>query len=88
MMKYPLLLLFASIFFIGSSYAQNDDDLWNKKMRAFEDTLIIYGDSLIGSPFIENRSTASLRIIVTLKRALKIKNSFDYSFISKGFLTV
>lgn len=52
------------------------------KIKTLEDTIRIYGDTLINSQLEENRTIASYRIIKSLSKALKIKNSFYYRWDS------
>ncbi len=73
-----ILLLFCSFLFSTSHAQITADEL--RQIKGMEDTLRIYGDSLINSPLEENRTIASYRIIKTLSRALKVKNSFYYQW--------
>lgn len=76
-MKIKLLL--AIFFYSVSVNAQLlPEDI--QKIKLLEDTIRIYGDTLINSQLEDNRVIASYRIIKTLSKALKIKNSFYYNW--------
>jgi hypothetical protein len=51
-------------------------------IKAMEDSMRVFGDSMVNSLEAENRVIASYRIIRCLKTALKVKNSFQYQFDS------
>ena len=53
-----------------------------KQLKLYEDTIRMYGDTLINSQEKDNRTIASYRIIKTLTKALRIKNSFYYTWDS------
>ncbi len=53
-----------------------------KVIKAMEDSIRVFGDSMINSPTAENRVVASYRIIRCMKTALKVKNSYQYKFDS------
>lgn len=86
--KNNLLKINLTIIFIAVSFYSNAQivpeisptDL--QKIKKFEDTIRMYGDTLINSQVQENRSIASFRIIRSLTRALKIPNSFYYKWDS------
>ncbi len=78
-MKYKLVI--TALFFSITAKAQlAPEDLI--KIKSLEDTIRIYGDTLINSQLEENRTIASYRIIKSLSRALKVKNSFYYRWDS------
>lgn len=76
-MKYFNVLII--VLFTVNSYAQLTPEA-TKQIKLYEDTIRIYGDSLINSLSSENRTIASYRIIKTLTAALKVKNSFYYQW--------
>jgi hypothetical protein len=77
LLKTTLLVL--GCFLFSNSRAQiSADEL--RQIKGLEDTLRIYSDSLINSPLQDNRTIASYRMIKTLTRALKVKNSFYYQW--------
>jgi hypothetical protein len=78
-MKYKLTI--AAFLFSFSTKAQLAPDDYIK-IKSLEDTIRIYGDTLINSQFEENRTIASYRIIKSLSKALKVKNSFYYRWDS------
>ena len=78
-MKNYFLFYFILISTVCSAQISPDDF---KKIKSYEDTIRIYGDTLINSETKENRTIASYRIIKTLTKALKIKNSFYYRWDS------
>lgn len=53
-----------------------------KLIHAMEDSIRVFGDSMVNSLDVENRVVASYRIIRCLKTALKVKNSYQYRFDS------
>lgn len=53
-----------------------------QKIKNLEDTIRIYGDTLMNSQLQDNRTIASYRIIQSLTKALKVKNSFYYPWDS------
>ena len=78
-MKNYFLFYFILISTVCSAQISPDDF---QKIKSYEDTIRIYGDTLINSETKENRTIASYRIIKTLTKALKIKNSFYYHWDS------
>ena len=76
-------LYFTSILLLISfiSKAQLSDENF-RQLKLYEDTIRMYGDTLINSQLKENRTIASYRIIKTLTKALRIKNSFYYRWDS------
>lgn len=78
-MKNYFLFYFILISTVCSAQISPDDF---QKIKSYEDTIRIYGDTLINSETKENRTIASYRIIKTLTKALKIKNSFYYRWDS------
>jgi hypothetical protein len=53
-----------------------------KTIKDMEDSMRVFGDSMVNSLSTGNRVVASYRIIRCLKTALKVKNSFQYQFDS------
>lgn len=78
-MKVYLVLILC--FFATLSKAQLSQEDF-KKIKLYEDTIRAYGDTLIYSEIQDNRTIASYRIIKTLTQALRIKNSFYYTWDS------
>jgi hypothetical protein len=78
-MKNQFLLFFILITTFCNAQILPEDA---QKIKVLEDTIRIYGDTLINSQIKENRTIASYRIIKTLSKALKIKNSFYYRWDS------
>ncbi|MFN8237431.1 MAG: hypothetical protein U0T77_04615 [Chitinophagales bacterium] len=78
-MKCKLILAALLLSFSAKAQLAPDDFI---KIKALEDTIRIYGDTLINSQLEENRTIASYRIIKSLSKALKIKNSFYYRWDS------
>jgi len=76
-MKEKIILFLFLIPFFSKAQLLPEDEV---KIKLYEDTIRIYGDSLINSLTQENRTIASYRMIKTLTSALKIKNSFYYKW--------
>ncbi|MBK6273465.1 MAG: hypothetical protein IPF58_01675 [Saprospirales bacterium] len=72
-MKNYFLFYFILISTVCSAQISPDDF---QKIKSYEDTIRIYGDTLINSETKENRTIASYRIIKTLTKALKLKTHF------------
>ncbi len=53
-----------------------------QKIKAMEDSIRIYGDTLINSQLQDNRTIASYRIIKTLTAALRVPNAYYYQWDS------
>lgn len=78
-MKFYIALLFSLISFITKAQITPEE---SQKIKILEDTIRMYGDSLINSEEKDNRTIASYRIIKTLTKALKVNNSFYYRWDS------
>lgn len=78
-MKLYIVILFSLISFVSKAQITPEDF---QKIKLYEDTIRIYGDTLINSQEKDNRTIASYRIIKILTKALKIKNSFYYKWDS------
>jgi len=78
-MKTYSILLFCLTSFIAEAQTTPADLL---QIKHYEDTIRMYGDTLINSQEKDNRTIASYRIIKTLTKALRIKNSFYYTWDS------
>ena len=78
-MKIYITLFFAFTFIIAKAQIAPEDV---QKIKILEDSIRIYGDTLINSQDKDNRTIASYRIIKDLSKALKIKNSFYYKWDS------
>ncbi len=78
-MKVYLFLLFSLVSIAAKAQISPEDF---QKIKLFEDSIRIYGDTLINSEDKDNRTIASYRIIRTLSRALKVNNSFYYPWDS------
>ena len=78
-MKVYIVLFLCSITFFANAQLTPEDF---QQMKRYEDTIRIYGDTLINSQVKDNRTIASYRIIKTLTKALRIKNSFYYTWDS------
>lgn len=76
-----IFVLFFPLFSILLSQAQLSPAN-AAKIKAYEDTIRIYGDTMINSLIQDNRSIASYRIIKTLTKALKIENAYYYKWDS------
>ena len=68
------------LFFLLSQAQIAPQDM--KTIKAMEDSIRVFGDSMVNSLSDENRVIASYRIIRCLKTALKVPNSFQYRFDS------
>lgn len=80
-MRTYIAILFIFISFVSKAQNQISPDDF-KQIKLYEDTLRMYGDTLINSQEKDNRTIASYRIIKTLTKALKIKNSYYYQWDS------
>ena len=78
-MKVYFVLLLCSISFFANAQLMPEDF---QQIKHYEDTIRMYGDTLINSQVKDNRTIASYRIIKTLTKALRIKNSFYYTWDS------
>lgn len=78
-MKIYITLIF--VLFSIVSKAQLTPENY-QQIKLYEDTIRTYGDTLINSADKDNRTIASYRIIKTLTKALRIKNSFYYNWDS------
>ncbi len=78
-MKIYITFLFSLLSFISIAQIAPED---YQKIKLYEDSIRIYGDTLINSQEKDNRTIASYRIIKILSRALKINNSFYYRWDS------
>ena len=61
------------------SQIQPNDIQW---IKSLEDSIKVYGDTMVNSKQEEEKFIASYRIVKTLKAALKVKNSYQYQFDS------
>ena len=61
------------------SQIQPNDIQW---IKSLEDSIKVYGDTMVNSKQEEERFIASYRIVKTLKAALKATNSYQYQFDS------
>ncbi len=71
-----LLLLFAPVLHAQSLITPEE----TQKIKVYEDTIRMYGDSLINSQTENNRTIASYRIIRILTKALKVPHSYYYNW--------
>lgn len=78
-MRYYLSFLALCLCLISRAQIAPEDV---KMLKSLEDSIRIYGDTLINSQVQDNRTIASYRIIKTLSRALHIKNSYYYQWDS------
>ena len=78
-MKLFIVLFFTLISFSAKAQITPEE---SQKIKILEDTIRIYGDTLINSQDKDNRTIASYRIIRTLSKALKVNNSFYYNWDS------
>jgi len=78
-MKLFIVLFFTLISFSVKAQITPEE---SQKIKILEDTIRIYGDTLINSQDKDNRTIASYRIIRTLSKALKVNNSFYYNWDS------
>ena len=78
-MKFHFVLFLSIISFVSKAQITPTDF---QNIKLLEDTIRIYGDTLINSQDKDNRTIASYRIIRTLTKALKINNSFYYKWDS------
>lgn len=83
------------IFFSGlvfSVRAQNTPKTFSaedlKTLQAYEDTLRVFGDSIVGSRDYQMREVASVQTVRYLVRALKIQNSYAYRFDSLASMSI
>ncbi len=80
MQKYIFLLfLFIGISFHSQAQFSKKDSVFIQRM---EDTIKVYGDTMVNSQTEENRFIASYRIVKNLVSILKIKNSYQYQLDS------
>lgn len=78
-MKKYLILSFCLVVSIAKAQITPEE---SKIIKQYEDTIRVYGDTLINSQNKDNRTIASYRIIKTLTKALRVKNSFYYTWDS------
>jgi hypothetical protein len=78
-MRIKFTLFFLTLSLYASAQIAPEDF---RKIKLLEDSIRIYGDTLINSQLQDNRTIASYRIIKTLSKALRIKNSFYYKWDS------
>ena len=78
-MKIYITFLFILTTFFSKAQLSPADF---QKIKLYEDTIRIYGDTLINSQLQNNRTIASYRIIKTLTQALRIKNAYYYTWDS------
>lgn len=74
-----LLFLFIGISFHSQAQFSKKDSIFIQRM---EDTIKVYGDTMVNSQTEENRFIASYRIVKNLVSILKIKNSYQYQLDS------
>lgn len=79
-MKQLLIAAFCLFFALQANAQIAADDL--KLIREMEDSMRVFGDTMVNSLNAENRVIASYRIIRCLKTALKVRNSYQYTFDS------
>jgi hypothetical protein len=80
-MKKYFSIFFVLFIFFNNTQAQilpKDIDF----IKSLEDSIKVYGDTMINSKVEESKFIASYRIVKTLKAALKVKNAFQYQFDS------
>jgi hypothetical protein len=78
-MKCSIVIVLFFFSFTASAQLLPDDF---QKIKMLEDSIRIYGDTLINSQLEDNRIIASYRIIKSLSKALKVKNSYYYQWDS------
>jgi len=78
-MKIFFCSILLAISFISQAQITPDN---HRQLKLYEDTIRMYGDTLINSKLKDNRTIASYRIIKTLTKALRIENSYYYSWDS------
>ncbi|HEK21608.1 hypothetical protein [Mucilaginibacter sp.] len=67
----------------GRAFSQHSDELANlKKLRVYQDSLIILGKKFVNDTDDLERKNANYRFIRTLVSALKVPHSFNYPFDS------
>jgi len=78
-MKIYIALFLCLIAFASKAQITSEE---SQKIKILEDSIRIYGDTLINSIDKDNRTIASYRIIKTLSKALKVRNSYYYTWDS------
>lgn len=80
-MKSVFLIIF-SLLFLGlnaqPSTTLSEED--HEKIHTYEDTIALMGYAIVNDSLQANRYAACKKLIITLKQALKIENSFSYPF--------
>jgi len=80
MIKHIFLLLsFVGISFLSKAQFAPKDSIFIQQM---EDSIKVYGDSMVNAQNEENRFIASYRIVKTLVGILRIKDSYQHQFDS------
>lgn len=80
-MKKYFSIFFVLFIFFNNTQAQilpKDIDF----IKSLEDSIKVYGDTMINSTIEESKFIASYRIVKTLKAALKVNHSFQHTFDS------
>lgn len=75
---FSVICFFFTLSQVSAQIAPED----MKLIREMEDSIRVFGDSMVNSLDVENRVIGSYRIIRCLKTALKAKNSYQYVFDS------
>ncbi|MEO6149644.1 MAG: hypothetical protein ABIN95_00180 [Mucilaginibacter sp.] len=82
-MKKNLVAFFLTLFLCQAAFAQHSDESANlKQLSIYRDSLTSLGSTIINHQDDLERKNANYRFIKTLVSALKIPNSFNFSFDS------
>ncbi|RYY30266.1 MAG: hypothetical protein EOP46_21520, partial [Sphingobacteriaceae bacterium] len=88
-MKKNLIALFLTIFLTPTVFAQHSDESANlKQLKIYRDSLQALGTTIINHADDLERKNANYTFIKTLVSALKIPNSFNFSFDSVKTISV
>jgi len=83
-----ILLIFCTFLAFSSAKAQSLDSIAAKQMKQYEDSLIVLGKMVLTDTIPENRQSSAQLLAQTLADALKIQNSFAYSFDSLNSVSI
>jgi hypothetical protein len=78
--RFSLTLVICCVFYAGGAQGLSTAD--RKQLFSKEDSLKVYADSMINAEQAGKRFLSDSQFVKTFVRALKIKNSFYYSFDS------